>query len=161
MTSPIVLIVSPSPDADGRKAYGSRGQLFDGHFDGRLVVRRSTQPLLDAGRTLVAEGVDPATPIVMRHSGWDDDALRATVGAAANLTVKDNRGKPVFADWQPSAGHQTHPEMSPRHQIEEAGAPQAGGKNSYRPERQAASWAQDHVFQRDGGAQLPRKQEGR
>ena len=34
----IVLIVSPSPTADGTKAYGSRGQLFDGAVDGRRIV---------------------------------------------------------------------------------------------------------------------------
>jgi hypothetical protein len=32
------------------RVYSSRGQLFDGAVDGRLVVARSTQPLLDACR---------------------------------------------------------------------------------------------------------------
>jgi N6-adenosine-specific RNA methylase IME4 len=29
-----------------------------------------------------AEGLDPATPLVMRHSGSAHDALRSTIGAA-------------------------------------------------------------------------------
>jgi hypothetical protein len=52
----IVLIVSPSLNADGRKAYSTRGQLFDGAVDGRCIVKRSTAPLCDAARVLLAEG---------------------------------------------------------------------------------------------------------
>jgi hypothetical protein len=53
--------------------------------------------MLDAARVLLAEGVDPATPIAMRHAGANHDALRSTVGAAAGLTVKDgSTGRPGF-----------------------------------------------------------------
>ena len=34
-TAPVVLVVSPSLNIDGRKAYSTRGQLFDGKVDGR------------------------------------------------------------------------------------------------------------------------------
>ena len=83
---------------------GIRGQLFDGVIDGRQVVTRSTQPLLDACRVLIADGNEPATRIVMRHAATPDvDALCSTVGAAAGLTVKDDSvGKPVFRPWSPS-----------------------------------------------------------
>jgi hypothetical protein len=83
----IVLVVSPSLNADGRKAYSTRGQLFDGKVDGRCIVERSTTPLCAAARVLLAEGLDPATKLVMRHEGSTHDALRSTVGAAAKITV--------------------------------------------------------------------------
>jgi hypothetical protein len=50
----IVLVVSPSLNVDGRKAYSTRGQLFDGKVGDRIVVKRSTTPLCDAARVLLA-----------------------------------------------------------------------------------------------------------
>jgi hypothetical protein len=38
----IILVVSPSLDPDGGKAYSTRGQLFDGSIDGRRIAKRST-----------------------------------------------------------------------------------------------------------------------
>ena len=104
--SPLVLVVSPTINRKGMRATSVRGPLFDGRLaDGRLLVSGSVQPLLDAGRALLEEGRDPETPIVMRHSGSNADALRGTVGAAAGLTVSDSRqGKPVFKPWQPYDG---------------------------------------------------------
>jgi hypothetical protein len=76
--------------------------LFDGKIDHRIVVKRSTTPFCDAARALLAEGIDPATRIVMRHGNSPADALRSTVGVAAGLTVVDDRGgKPIFAKWSP------------------------------------------------------------
>jgi hypothetical protein len=43
--------------------------LFEARVDGRLICARSRQPFLDAARVLLAEGVDPAAVIVMRHAG--------------------------------------------------------------------------------------------
>src|SRR5258706_8864851 len=98
-----VLIVSPSLNADGRKAYSTRGQLFDGSVDGRSVVKRSTTPFCDAVRVLLAEGVRPETVFVMRHEGSPHDALRSTVGVAAGLTVADGSvGRPVFKEGPPN-----------------------------------------------------------
>ena len=51
---------------------------------------------------LPADGVDPATVLVLRHAGSSTDALKATVGAAAKLAVRENdQGGPTFALWQP------------------------------------------------------------
>jgi hypothetical protein len=61
----LVVTVSPSIGPDGRQAYSGRGQLFDGAVDGRVLVTRSTQPLLDGCRVLIGEGIDPAIRIVM------------------------------------------------------------------------------------------------
>jgi hypothetical protein len=37
----------------------------------------------------------------MRHAGSNTDAMRGTVGGAANLTVSDSAGPPRFAKWKP------------------------------------------------------------
>jgi hypothetical protein len=98
----MVVVVSPSLNADGRKAYSTRGQLFDGAVDGRRIVKRSTTPFCEAARVLLAEGIKPDTAFVMRHDGNAYDAMRSTVGAAAKLTATDDRlGKPIFAKWKP------------------------------------------------------------
>jgi hypothetical protein len=118
-TAPVVLVVSPSLNVDGRKAYSTRGQLFDGKVDGRFVVERSTMPFCDGARVLLAEGVDPATKLVMRHAGSVADALRSTIGAAAGLTVADDTGgKPVFRKWSPYDREGTIPVASPMREME-------------------------------------------
>ncbi len=96
-----MIIVTVKPNG-----YSSRGQLFDAFVNDRPIGRRSPMPLLDACRVLLADGVDPATRVVMRHSTRADlDALRSTVGAAAKLTVKQETedGKPRFVKWQPNS----------------------------------------------------------
>jgi hypothetical protein len=101
-STPVVLVVSPSLNAEGRKAYSTRGQLFDGKVDGRWIAKRSTTPFCDAARVLLAEGVRPETVLVMRREGSPHDALRSTVGAAAGLTVADDTGgKPAFRTRKP------------------------------------------------------------
>jgi hypothetical protein len=98
---PIVLVVSPSREPDGLKASSSRGQLFDSAIDGLTIVKRSTQPFLDACRVLVGQAVQPTTRILMRHAGPTADALCSTVGAAAKFTVREKTadGKPRFVRW--------------------------------------------------------------
>ena len=46
----------------------------------RMLVIMSRTPFLTAARVLLADGVDPATPIRMRHDGSSVIALRSTVG---------------------------------------------------------------------------------
>jgi hypothetical protein len=98
-----VLMVSPAFDADGCRASSGRGLLFDAQLEGeeRVLVRRTHQPLLDACRVLVADGVNPATQIVMRHVGSQTDALVSTVGGAAKLRVKEDGAPPRFRPWTP------------------------------------------------------------
>jgi hypothetical protein len=45
----IVLTVSPSLNGDGRKAYNTRGQLFDGKVDGRFIVKRCVSKICRSG----------------------------------------------------------------------------------------------------------------
>ena len=78
------------------KEYKRRG-LFDAYFDGRWLCR-SHAPLLSAARVLLAEGIPPETPIMMRHQGSETISLRSTVGGAAALVVESSRwGRPVPA----------------------------------------------------------------
>jgi hypothetical protein len=117
-TTPVVLVVSPSLNIDGRKAYSTRGQLFDGKVDGRVVVKRSTTPFCDAARVLLAEGVRPEAKLVMRHANSPYDALRSTVGAAAGLTVADDTGgKPIFTKWSPYDARSRSLDAPPMHEM--------------------------------------------
>jgi hypothetical protein len=78
---------------------GRRGK-FAARLDGRLLVRSSRTPFCDAARALLAEGVDSSTILVMRHAGSEVDALRARLGVAARLTVREDRGAPEFVRYR-------------------------------------------------------------
>ena len=94
---PILLIVTPA----GRST--NRGPLFHARHGDRLLVT-SHQPFLASARTRLAEGLDPATELILRHAGSTTDALRATVSAAARLTVlEDDRGGLRFGAWNRSS----------------------------------------------------------
>ena len=96
--SPITLIIRPcrSPTS-GKRIHGK----FEARLNGRLICI-SHQPLLDGARVLAAEGIDPATPIRMRHEGAAYDALHSTVGVAASLTVRQTDADgPRFVRWKP------------------------------------------------------------
>jgi hypothetical protein len=95
---PVIVTVRPSRDKDGRKRYGSRGQLFDAEILGRIVVESVSTPLLDSCRLLASKRMDAATVVVMRHAGQDHDALRTTVGFGASRSVHNDR----FVKWRPS-----------------------------------------------------------
>jgi hypothetical protein len=95
--------------------------MFDATFNG-TVVRSSATPFVEAARVLLAEGVPPATPLVMRHAGENYDALRSTVGVAAKLTVKDaTNGRPAFRSHRPWDGRLAVP-VPPRIRENEAAA---------------------------------------
>lgn len=93
--NPITISVTPINPPLGRGRFEVR------HGDRVILIRSSRQPLLDAARIFLAAGVPPDTRIAMRHAGADHDALRATVGKAAKLTVveRDRGNGPVFEQW--------------------------------------------------------------
>ena len=93
---PLTINISPAFDGQGVRRHG----LFFADLDGRQLCI-SRQPLLDAARVLLAEGVDPETPIATRHAGADFDAMTSTVGAAAKWTVRENETQsPHFVRWE-------------------------------------------------------------
>jgi hypothetical protein len=64
---------------DHGKAYSMRGQLFDGYVGsapGRQSIETAVARCLSGSRW---RGVDLSTRVVMRHAGYDHDALRSTV----------------------------------------------------------------------------------
>jgi hypothetical protein len=67
-----------------RPAHAGAGKFIVRLHGRELCV--SAKPFLDAARVLMAEGVDPATVLEMRHDGNNTLSLRATVAAAAGLT---------------------------------------------------------------------------
>jgi hypothetical protein len=93
----VMITVTPTAGRRGRRGY------FDARLGGgRLLVRASRQPFLDAARHLLDLGYDPANVLVMRHAGSDTDCLTARIGAAAKLRVKEpDRGRLRFVGWEP------------------------------------------------------------
>jgi hypothetical protein len=65
-----------------------RPGVFDAYLDGRRLTR-SRQPLLAAARVLRGEDWLSNTIIECRHVGSDVTALRASLGAAARLTINE------------------------------------------------------------------------
>ena len=63
---------------------------------------RSRQPLLDGARYWAPRNADPAATIITAWSSGNGEwALRATIGRAAKLTVRDNRrGTPTFRQYE-------------------------------------------------------------
>ena len=78
----------------------TRPGYYTARCDGRLLCR-SRQPFLDGARELLAAGQSATAVIAMKHAGSRVEALRSTVGAAAQLTVEtDEQGRPTFRQWR-------------------------------------------------------------
>jgi hypothetical protein len=97
---------------------------YDAFVDGELVVASTRQPFLDAACALLERGADSNSWLVLRHAGSDTDSLRAKVGVAAKLTVRDRAdGVPTFRRLKPLQ------DSAPASPIEFGGVvlPNAGG----------------------------------
>jgi hypothetical protein len=93
LASTLVVIVAPAPRSAGR---------FEAHLDGDdHVLCVSRTPFLTAARKLVAQGYDRGLTIILRHAGSDTDSLRAKLGTAASLTVKETGYGPQLQPWKP------------------------------------------------------------
>ena len=91
--------------------HGARHGKFVVTLDGRQLCV-SLQPLLDAARVLINEGVDPAMPIATRHAGAGFDAMTSTVGAAARWTVRETKTEgPRFVRWKGFSRGDVQPPM--------------------------------------------------
>jgi len=85
-------VIAPSDAAD----------RFDAMVDGEIVVRSSRTPFCDTARVLLDRGVDSNSWLILRHAGSQTNSLRAKVGVAAKLTVKEpDRGRIHFARYVP------------------------------------------------------------
>lgn len=67
-------------------------------------LRPSRTPLLSAARVLLQEGHDPTSIIFMTREGETSWSLKAPLGVAAKLTVRENEtAGPVFAPYDAAA----------------------------------------------------------
>ena len=107
-------------------AFDRDGTRLHGRFEARLVghlLCLSSEPLLAGSRILLAQGVDPETPIAARHAGADFDAMMSTVGAAAGLTVSEgNTRSPTFAPYKAFS----RADVEARGRFDERSAPDTG-----------------------------------
>ena len=93
---------------------GTRGQVYAACVEGRELCQSRT-PFFAAARVLQDEGVDPATPIQMRHQGSREVGLHSTVGEAAKWTVEETDLEPMrFRKYHPhpDAVSRTAPEAA-------------------------------------------------
>jgi hypothetical protein len=96
MTDMLRVILHPAFNRHGAQLYGKFVVTLDGR---QLCI--SSQPLLDAARVLIKEGVDPTMPIAARHAGAGFDAMTSTVGTAAKWTVRETKTEgPRFVRWK-------------------------------------------------------------
>ena len=74
---------------------------FDALFKGKRIVQASSQPICDAARILHRLGHQEHILLVARHHGADHDAIRGPLGVWRCLRVREDRGGPRFAKWEP------------------------------------------------------------
>jgi hypothetical protein len=89
-----------------------------GHFDARLeggcvIVKASRQPFLDAARALIGRGADPSIILEMWHDGAVQCALRAPLGVAAALDVRETPNGPAFRPFMASQSLLAAPPIVP------------------------------------------------
>jgi hypothetical protein len=86
--------------------------VFAAKVDGRLICRSRT-PFCTSARLLIERGYAPGAIMVMRHVGNSTDALIATIGAAARLTVEEGDREPRFRFWKPFRAGAVKPPIRP------------------------------------------------
>ena len=100
--SQLTLIVSPHIRPDGHK----HPTKFDARLSDRSeVLCVSETPFFDAARVLLRTNrAHSGDLLVMRHAGSPHDALKATVGAAAELTIAETGSRPRRRRYAPYSG---------------------------------------------------------
>jgi hypothetical protein len=106
------LVITIKPHFEVRQHGLVHVDKFEAYLGERLLLISRT-PFLSSARLLLKAGVDPTTRLIMRHHGRADDALRATVGAAAKLTVKETGRGPTFAPWNAFPTKPVRPSSAP------------------------------------------------
>lgn len=74
---------------------------FDVLFNGKRVIRASSQPICAAARALHDLGYPDELLLVARHHGANHDAIGGPLGEWRRLRVCEDRGGPRFARWEP------------------------------------------------------------
>jgi hypothetical protein len=82
----ISITIAPVETAPGR---------YQTRLDGRLLVTSSTSPFFDSARVLIAEGFSPSAVLEGRRNGRPDWDLRALLGVAAGLVVRETANGPI------------------------------------------------------------------
>jgi hypothetical protein len=101
-----VVIITAAPL--GRPGY------FQARFSARVLCAATRIPFLDGARRLLELGYEPDTIIVLRHADSDIDCLRATIGVAAKLTVRDrDRDGIRFESWNAGPAPRGSPPIAP------------------------------------------------
>src|SRR5262249_8464752 len=125
----ILILIEPV----GRGQFSAR--LANG---GRIIVRSSRRPFLDAARRLLDLGYDPTAVLVMRHAGSDADSLTAQIGMAAKLRVKEDRRGLRIVQWEPIPRRVKAPASAKANRVTRA-APDQTNKPSVGPGAAAAT----------------------
>ena len=108
----------PKRSAASLKIVVIRAPRCPGQYEARLdgddrVLCVSRTPFFSAARKLLAGGHDPSLILVMRHAGSDTESLRATLGAAATLTVEETNYGPKLRRWKPISTLAVAPTIAP------------------------------------------------
>jgi hypothetical protein len=84
----------------------NRHGLFEIALADGPTLPASRTPLLSAARYLISAGASPDAVIEMRHAARPDvTALSGKIGAAAKLTVREDRKRgPSFEQYKPLSG---------------------------------------------------------
>ena len=123
----------------------ARGQgRFDAFIANSPIVTASTQPICDAARVLHRLGYPDELRVVVSHRGANHDAIHGPLGVWRRLRVREGRGGPRFAKWEPFPSRPVRARKG-RNQGNRAGkknapaaAPGAGKGHSRRPWRRTA-----------------------
>lgn|SRR5262245_12615132 len=92
MSAPTVVVVVSAGRTPGRFT----AKLAS---DRRVLVASSRTPFLAAARRLLRLGYPADATLAMRHAGSETESLRATIGNAAALTVKETEHGPAFRPY--------------------------------------------------------------
>lgn len=63
----------------------NRQGFFSAEFEGEIIVKHSTRPMIEAARVLSGRGLPDDALLVARHAGADHDAMYGKLGEIVGL----------------------------------------------------------------------------
>jgi hypothetical protein len=117
------------------------GDKFDALFNGRRIIAASRQPIGEAARALHHLGYADELVLVVWHRGANHEAIRGPLGVWRRLRIRDGRGGPRFAKWEPfplrpvqaKKGHTEAKAVGPRGGRKNAPAAAPGAREGWSP----------------------------